>query len=601
MNRRKHWLSVMIAVLIVGLQPVTSLASETQIPDKAIIFVLDASGSMKTNDPNRLAIDGMAQLIYTLPTNYKVGMIAYNTDIVLSQEPVPSTGREPVIAKANAVMYAGYTNAGAGLKRAVEMLADAEMTEKHIVLLSDGEIQMADDEATGQSEAAYREATGQAARHGIRIHVIGLGNDMENTENFIFSAAAKTGGDTYYAPRAVGIGQVIDTFMDEKLQMKRMVAAMVDSEGGTSALSIDLPYTYASRVRVLLTGNTAISNLHTNVQADNVKQRNGERYSLIEIDRPQSSRLDVSFSSDAGNRVVVTLIPEYRVIPKATVTGYEDTEPEPVDAVSYERNAAIAYAFYDADNQNIQLWTEDFFDYNILRVKDETQAEATDMALLNGRILMERAVFESLTLRTTIDYSEFPVNILGVGETEVFLEGPPLLPEEEPPLPYGMMLFSICVFLAIVLLFLVFIQRKKKTASAAAIPKPDRTESGTCSYTGRLNIYVTKTVSGYDIPPLTYDLFRLPKKRIITLQEVLESCGVTEPFEGANRIDITSGEKRSIIVTNHSDCTIMKKGEILMKKKSYPLSANDKLDMMFEDEVSEIMLQYKDLRPSEML
>jgi len=603
MNRKKCRIFVVIAALVFGLQSITVLASETQVSDKSIVFVLDASGSMKTNDPNRLAIDSIAQLIYTLPSNYKTGMVAYNTDVVLNQQLVASAGRENLMAQANAMKYAAYTNAGAGLKQAVEMLFATDAAEKHIVLLSDGEIQMADGEATKQSVVAYQEAINQAVQCGVSIHVIGLGNEMEDTENPIFVAAAKTGGGTYYTPQAAGIQQAIDGILDEQLQIRRIVAAIVDTEGGMSSLSLDLPYTYASKVRVLLAGNTAIRNLHTNFQADTAKQISGERYSLIEIDRPQSNRLDLSFSSDIGNRVVITLIPEYHVIPKAIVTGYEDRVPEQAAAVSYERKAAIQYTFYDADNQNRQLWTEDFFNHNILSIKDKTQTEATDKALLNGQILMEREVLESLALHTTIDYSSFPVNILGSNEAEVFLEGPSLLPieEPEPEPPYLRILFSIIVILTVALLLWLLIRKKTEPAAAKTIPEPDRPEPGNYSYTGRLNIYVTRTASGYDIPPLSYDLFRLPRNKVISLLEVLESCGVTELFEGASCIYISSGANRSIILTNNSDCTIMKSSEILMKQGSYPLSANARLDIMFEDEVSELMLQYKDLRPSEML
>lgn len=52
--------------------PLSASASEMGDSDtKEIVFLLDASGSMKTNDPNRYAIDSIAQLIYTLPSDYK--------------------------------------------------------------------------------------------------------------------------------------------------------------------------------------------------------------------------------------------------------------------------------------------------------------------------------------------------------------------------------------------------------------------------------------------------------------------------------------------------------------------------------------------------
>jgi len=37
-----------------------------------------------------------------------------------------------------------------------------------------------------------------------------------------------------------------------------------------------------------------------------------------------------------------------------------------------------------------------------------------------------------------------------------------------------------------------------------------------------------------------------------------------------------------------------------MKNRSYSLALDSKIDVTFEDEISELTLQYKDLKPSEM-
>ena len=49
---------------------------------------------------------------------------------------------------ADRVQYNGYSNAGAGLERAVELLEQSSAAKKDIVLLSDGEFLMADEELT---------------------------------------------------------------------------------------------------------------------------------------------------------------------------------------------------------------------------------------------------------------------------------------------------------------------------------------------------------------------------------------------------------------------------------------------------------------------
>lgn len=70
---------------------------------KAVVFTLDASNSMNGNDRNRLAIDSIAQLIYSLPSNYVVGVVAYNTDVVAAQGMADSGSRDSIMKAADSV------------------------------------------------------------------------------------------------------------------------------------------------------------------------------------------------------------------------------------------------------------------------------------------------------------------------------------------------------------------------------------------------------------------------------------------------------------------------------------------------------------------
>ena len=75
---------------------------------------------------------------------------------------------------------------------------------------------------------------------------------------------------------------------------------------------------------------------------------------------------------------------------------------------------------------------------------------------------------------------------------------------------------------------------------------------------------------------------------------------VEEPFEGADKIFFQPAAGHCLLLTNKSDCTLMQNREILMKGHSYQISLNSKVDITFEDERSEIALQYRDVKPSDM-
>lgn len=586
---------VLLGIICCVCLEVDIYAKESVSKDKAVVFLLDASGSMNTNDRERLAIDSIAQFVYSLPSDYRIGFVAYNSDITASYGFVKTKKRNQLMSKAEKVTYDGYSNAGVGLEKAVNLLNKQEgIAEKYIVLLSDGEILMEDNETTKTAKAKYKKAYKTAKKSNIKIHVIGLEDEMEDEGNFIFSAAEYTGGKTYYTPKALKLQSAIDSILNNELQIKQSTAAIVDTDGGLEKVSVSLPYTYASKVRVLLTSVSPIKNLNTSFQAENATQVNGERYSLIELNHPTGDALELSFQGGTGSQVRINVIPEYRVTPTAEVS-YRDEIPLEEEARYYNRTAEVVYSFHDADNEEVQLWTQDYFQHVKLALLNGE--ESKEFSLKEGTLKQEIKVETDSDYKTEIDYSNMLVNVIEIGDVEVSLEAPPELPVEEEP-PY--LLIAFIVFLVIVIVVVAVITWRKRRQKPLPLPPDDRPEPSKYSYVGKLSLYVTRTRSGYDIPPLSYSLFRLPAGKVVSLQEMFDSCNVKEEFAGAESIYFKPGANRSIIIINNSDCTIMKNREILLKNRSYQIPIESKLDITFEDEISELMLQYKDLKPSAM-
>lgn len=585
--RRFFYLTALLLMIAVH-TPSHAYAKELS-DGKFIVFVLDASGSMKTNDPQRLAIDSIAQLIYSLPSDYQVGFVAYNAGIAASADFVSADGRKQVMDKAETVQYTGYSDAGAGLRSAMEMLAEHKEQEGHVVLLSDGEILLQSSEETEASVQRYQGAMQQAQEFGVRIHVIGLGDEMEDMDNFIFSAAEYTGGDSFHTPQAVELQTAIDTILTKDLGIKQLTAALIEADGKPETVSVELPYAHANKVRVLLTSTAPIRNLTANFQADDARQVNGERYSLIEMTNPMESQVELGFEGTDGHQVRVNIIPEYFVQPRADIV-YRDEQPEAEDAIYYQRTANVTYTFYDANNREIRLWTEEVFQYSPLNLLVNGQNQ--EISLSQGKAETKFPVQEKNTVTVLLDYSQMPVNVIGDRELTFELEAAPPLPQKPKP-PYGMIVAAAAAVLAVVIILI-----RKNQKKPIPLPAEERPEPSKYSYVGKLNIYVTRTASGYDIPPLAFNLFRLPSGRVISMKEILESCDVAEEFAGAGMIYFKPGANRNLILTNNSDCTIMKNREILMKKKSYQLPLDAKVDITFEDEISELTFQYKELKSS---
>ena len=486
--------------------------------DKTVIFVIDTSGSMQSNDPNRIAIDSIAQLIYSLPTNYKVGLVSYSAGTEVEQLPVGNKDRRNIAKAAEGLKYQGYSNAGAGLTSAVSLLLNDTAQEQHIILLSDGEILLDSASKTEEATNQYQTAIKQAKDRGIRIHVIGLGDEMSDMSSPIFDAAKETAGSSFYKEEARGIQDAIDTILKEQFGVKQSTLAIVDADGGMETISTDLPYEHADKIRVLITCNKPISNLKVNLQAQSAEQINGERYSLIEINKPTDGQLRISFEGEKGSQARVNVIPEYHVVPQVAVE-YVDTIPLDRDTTieqPYDRTAHITYTFVSAENPTIQFWNNTYFNHSKIPVTTKKAAEESTLELFldNGQFTQQEKVIDAQEYEVFFDYSELTVNVIGVDTAQINLEAAPILPAEipepEPEPPYLLIgILVVCLLLlALVIIYTIWSNSKKKPIP---LPLEDKPEPSKYSYVGKLNIYITQTRSGYDIPPLSYDLFAVRK------------------------------------------------------------------------------------------
>lgn len=599
-------------MLVTCIQTQAAAANLPPGTSKAVVFLLDASNSMNSNDRERLAKDSIAQLIYSLPSNYYVGFAAYNTSVVSSVGMQDSNAREPVMEAVEAVSYTGYTNAGAGLATGMELLDTVDAAEKTIVILSDGEIIMSSDDATAESSNQFQAAVEAAHAEGVRVHVIGLGEDMADDDNTIFSAAVQTKGVNYHAPQSTDIQSVIDSILLEQLGVKKTRAAIVDTDGDTEDITVTIPSTNTSRTRILLTSGSPIQNLKADFSAVNGWQYSGSRYTLLELDHPTDTAVHISFQGRAGGRVKVDVISEY-VLTAQLTASYTDSEPELPEAEYHERTADISAVFYDAGDSDRQMLTDPVFQGLLVPVS--VDGDTIPLYLKKGAVSFQRAVTAAEKISVQFDFTKLDTNLILEQPVLLALEGPPAL--SKPPLEdyRPQIIVGSLILLALLSLLIIWLASRRKKAKAVVSPASTSTgtpratapapaaqveETSRYGYVGRLNIYITNTVSGHDFPPLTYNLFRIPGGKKLSLQEILDSCEVDEPFEGADKIFFQPAAGRCLLLTNNSDCTLMQNREILMKGRSYQISLNSKVDITFEDERSEIALQYRDVKPSDM-
>lgn len=579
-NRVTKSVIVIVCITFMLGSHITTFANRIS-PKKAVVFLIDASGSMKENDPQKLALDRALQLVHSLPTQYEVGMVAYAGDVVLQVDLVANENRSQIVNGMGAIEYSGYSNASAGLEAALLMLEGVE--DSHIVMLSDGEILLHTESATNEARELFSTQVIVAKENETKVHLIALAEETL-LDGELVTIAEQTNGSFHYAVGAMDMESVIENILTKELGVSKISLGVTNTKQGIFQMELSL--VKGSDVsRILLTSTTELRDLVVHFEADKAQQYVGKQYAFIELTNPMTEGITLSVETLEQGEVSVYVISEVTVCIETNVV-YEDTLPEDEEATSYYRSAKIDLVL--TNQLGKPIFTEELFENSSIEVMVEE--EAIMVPLKSGTLSFVLEVDQGREVSVVPDFSTLPVQVITVEDRIIVLEAPPLIESVAQPSYLPIVLLGV---LLIILILLIFIN-KKKNRSALPPVKEEKEAPSKYSYTGKLNLYITRGKKDIDYPPLTFNLFHLSNGRKITLEEILKRLEVKEVMEGANQISFSPSVNGKLILINDSACSILKNRELILKGKSVELLVDSKLDIAFEDEISELVLQYKD-------
>ncbi len=276
----------------------SSYAETGQNDGNEVVFLLDASNSMNAQDKNRLAMDAIRQMAYSLPSDYRTGLVAYNTEIQVKSDALG--GKEDLENQMEEVAYTGYTNAGEGLAQAMELFSGGDGTSRNIVMISDGEITMKKKEDTEKSRIKFVEAAQLAKEKGVKVYIIAIGTELQ-PKMHIFDAAEMTDGAIYWEGQSGSLSQIIDQIVFNRLQVPKRSAGTTDGGGGS--FRIQLPGTGASRIKILLTASGGISNVTADYTAKDGNICSNSNFAVVTIDGPYEEEVGIQFDAPDTSKV----------------------------------------------------------------------------------------------------------------------------------------------------------------------------------------------------------------------------------------------------------------------------------------------------------
>ncbi len=169
------------------------LPDQIIVPEAAIVFVLDSSGSMGASvmgsirTQQQIANEAAAMAIQSLDKTDLIGAIAFNDSYRVVKALGPNTDPDRTASRVRSIGSGGGTTLGPAMREAARQLAKADAKLKQIIVLTDGR----------STDEEFLEPQAEAiAKQGIRITTIGVGDEADSNT---LAAVAQAGGGAFYS------------------------------------------------------------------------------------------------------------------------------------------------------------------------------------------------------------------------------------------------------------------------------------------------------------------------------------------------------------------------------------------------------------------
>lgn len=158
-------------LLAIGLQGQSIEAGE--VPPSNLVFLIDVSGSMGSEDKLPLLVDSMRLLVDQLRSEDRVAIVTYSGRAAVVLNPTPGNHKSEIQRALDRLRAGGSTAGGPGLRMAYEVAEEHFDREGNtrILLATDGDFNLG-----MQSDDALRKFVSEKRRSGVYLSVLGFGS-----------------------------------------------------------------------------------------------------------------------------------------------------------------------------------------------------------------------------------------------------------------------------------------------------------------------------------------------------------------------------------------------------------------------------------------
>ena len=321
-----------------------------------LIFVLDASGSMRSNDRNRMALDMVSAFVDTIHTEgIQIGFVAYNDKIVSSVSPISFERQKERLRIKQQIAntdYSGNTDIGIGLSKAFEYVEKDSKAKRAMILISDGETDLG--QVSSEQEEVAKKRQEQVVlsckEEGIPIYTVAFG-DYDGNQKVLEQIAKQTKAANYVAKSPETLMDVLYGIFDQNVSYKIQEITNSTYANGEQEISYQLDEPYLDEMDVLLVSPSKVGETSLQYGKQNIVMERLEHYAVGKITKVKDSIKELK---------VVTKTTENQKL-KIYVISYRNLSPILQIKTEGKKNNKISFEIYFEDKDGTRISDEEFY------------------------------------------------------------------------------------------------------------------------------------------------------------------------------------------------------------------------------------------------
>lgn len=453
-------------LLILSLMPMIVLADDG-LNNGSVVFVIDDTKSMQTNDKEKLTVVSVQKYIDKLNDGEKignnVGVVTFSKTILKTKNITNVDSKENKDdvknwVKENVEQEGSYTNCVVGIKQAVSMLEKDNNSNKAIVLVTDGEYDFDEKDGSVKSQlssanSSLQEQLDKAKEQNIKIYTIKIeGEGVANDGNVDFDNITKlTNAKKYNAKNAEEIDKDIEDIQKDFLNLNLNNSEVELKKGKISELQFDIPngVIYAV-IQIDHSADIEIKDFtYSNGDHVDYTESEGTGYLNVRMSKPKSGRVTLFLYSTADQKSRISFVFASKMSINAELAKLSVNNKENIAVTANVYNEGKLY-----DNSDNSITVEAV-------IKNETGKEYNSYPMVQidstKEFVNNSAIVE--------DPGTYTVNVI-VSGTDVSSEDMILTVEKAPlsPITWILIVLGILLLIAIIVVVVIIILKKRGKA-----------------------------------------------------------------------------------------------------------------------------------------